>query len=168
MAAWLCKETNAIISSLIARNLFGRATNPDCREHAPLERYPKVQLPDACTVYSQVGLQGWTKKQTRIKWFFDWGVQNFFQIRTGLQLQNWVCWRKLRPAAMLVQSQRNFVSRKQIPTAAMPALHFNVCPTPANPAQRKKYRQKSSTPGGVCVGGVWPSLRSILCLGAMG
>ena len=67
VAAWLCREASTINSSSITRNLFGRATNPDCREHAPLERYPKVQLPDACTVYSQMGLQGSTKKQTRIK-----------------------------------------------------------------------------------------------------
>ena len=48
-----------------------------------------------------------------------------------------------------------FWFRKQIPTAAMPALPFNVCPTPANLALRKKYPQKSSTPGGgLCRGGL--------------
>ena len=135
---------------------FVRMCHESCLHRArPSGEVPKSLVARSAHCSFSSGAPGLEEMKHELNGSSTGGVQSFFQIRTGLQLQSWVCWRRLRPAAMMVQSQRKFGSRKQIRTAAMPALPFNVCPTPANLALRKKYPQKSSTPGGgLCRGGL--------------
>ena len=138
---------------------FVRMCHESCLHRArPSGEVPKSLVARSAHCSFSSGAPGLEEMKHELNGSSTGGVQSFFQIRTGLQLQNWVCWRRLRAAAMLVQSQRNFVSRKQIPTAAMPALHFNVCPTPANPAQKKNVDKNPGPLGGLCVRGVCHSL----------
>ena len=127
---------------------FVRMCHESCLHRArPSGEVPKSLVARSAHCSFSSGAPGLEEMKHELNGSSTGGVQSFFQIRTGLQLQSWVCWRRLWPAAMMVQSQRNLVRQNKS------ELPLNLCPISANPAQRKKCREKSSTLGGGCVGG---------------
>ena len=93
---------------------FVRMCHESCLHRArPSGEVPKSLVARSAHCSFSSGAPGLEEMKHELNGSWTGGVQSFFQIRTGLQLQNWVCWKRLRPAAMMVQSQRNFGSENK-------------------------------------------------------